>query len=643
MEPIPVPLATQSYKSDSLPVSSQRCVNMYAEKEPEDAKTPGAVLGAPGLPTWTTVGTGGIRGFNVMNGVLYVVSGSSLYGVTSSGVPTLLGNGIAGFGPVSMANNGFQVIIVNGVNGWVYAPSATYYASSAVPATGGSQYLVGDTVTIGGGTYSFQTVLLVQSVLAPLTGMIISTPGSYTVKPSNPIAQGSTSGTGTGATFNINWTASSPYSASSVGIVTEGSNYAIGDTITLSGGTFTTAIILTVTSVAAGAIQSVSVQTAGQYLNVPANPASQVATSGVGSGATFTVTFSGPPVGFTKISDPNFYPANTVTFFDEYFILDRAGTNNWFYSNILDGTTYSALDYESATVQSDYVVGAINQQENLLILGQKSIETWYDNGANDNPFARYNGATIERGCAAPYTALKEDNSVFFLGDDLVYYRLDGILLHRLSTHAIEKAWQSYSTVSDAFAYSYTFGGHKFIVVTFPSGLATWVFDIASGLWHERVSYTQSSPFNGVWRGSCSIEFNNHTLIGDSLSGQIATLSDAVFTEFGTQIIGLMDSPPIQKDRKRLFISCLELSAQVGSAVTQPSSLDPSISLRISRDQGQTYSTLAPSISMGSAGSYSTRLRWKKLGKSRDFRFRFIVTGPIYQSFMGCILTAESEE
>jgi hypothetical protein len=35
----------------------------------------------------------------------------------------------------------------------------------------------------------------------------VTYPGFYTVKPSDPVAQGSTSGSGTGATFNMTWAA----------------------------------------------------------------------------------------------------------------------------------------------------------------------------------------------------------------------------------------------------------------------------------------------------------------------------------------------------------------------------------------------------------------------------------------------------
>jgi hypothetical protein len=72
---LPIPFATQAYLLKSLPVSAQQCINFYAEREPPDAKTTVAMFGIPGLLQFVTAGKGPIRGLNVMNNVLYVISG----------------------------------------------------------------------------------------------------------------------------------------------------------------------------------------------------------------------------------------------------------------------------------------------------------------------------------------------------------------------------------------------------------------------------------------------------------------------------------------------------------------------------------------------------------------------------------------
>lgn len=83
----------------------------------------------------------------------------------------------------------------------------------------------------------------------------------------------------------LTYAAEQPY-----GIPSGGTGYAIGDTITLSGGTGTPAV-LTVSNVSAGAVTAVVVTTRGSYSAVPANPVGQASTSGAGTGATFNLYF----------------------------------------------------------------------------------------------------------------------------------------------------------------------------------------------------------------------------------------------------------------------------------------------------------------------------------------------------------------
>jgi len=456
-----VPFASQSYKSRALPLSAQQVLNFYLEKEPGDAKSPAALFGAPGLTQFADVGIGPVRAMHVMGGLLYAVANHSLYSISSTGAVITLGTGIGGTNNVSMANNGMQLVIVNGISGYIYS-------------------------------------------------------------------------------------------------------------------------------------------TAG---------------------------------GFSVITSPNFFPAATVTFFDQYFVFDRLGTNQYFISGILDGTSYNALDFASAEVDPDYVLSIVNQQENLLIFGAHTIETWFDSGAANFPFQRVDGATIQRGCAAALSPIKEDNAVFFLGDDLIFYRLDGIFIRRVSTHAIEHAWQGYTTVSDAFTFSYTYEGHKFVVLTFPAQSATWVFDISTNLWHERDSWDPNNENLSRWRGNCFASVYNKLLIGDQFSGKVGYLDSSTYTEFGNTIRGLLTSPIIHSDRKRVYISRFELDIESGIGNTTDPASDPQIMLDWSDDGGRTFSELQLWNSMGKLGAYRQRLRWLRQGQSRNRIYRVVVSDPVKRSII----------
>jgi hypothetical protein len=81
------------------------------------------------------------------------------------------------------------------------------------------------------------------------------------------------------------------------------------------------------------------------------------------------------------------------------------------------------------------------------------------------------------------------NGVAWIGGDargnpMAYY-CEGYIPGRISTHAIEEQWGGYSTITDAVAYVESRDGHLFWVIHFPTGNATWVYDLVEKSWHER--------------------------------------------------------------------------------------------------------------------------------------------------------------
>lgn len=115
-----IPFGTRSYVNQSLPISAQRLVNWYAEIQPPDAGTQVALLPCPGLVSFATCGTGPIRGMVYMGSLVYVVSGSELYSLSSAGTATLLGS-LTPSARVSIADNGTQVFIACGSKGYIYS------------------------------------------------------------------------------------------------------------------------------------------------------------------------------------------------------------------------------------------------------------------------------------------------------------------------------------------------------------------------------------------------------------------------------------------------------------------------------------------------------------------------------------------
>lgn len=342
--------------------------------------------------------------------------------------------------------------------------------------------------------------------------------------------------------------------------------------------------------------------------------------------------------GFQLITDVNFHAAHTVTFFDNYFVFDWSGTNQFFISNSLDGTIYNALDFAQAAVNPDFVLATVNQQENLLIFGEETIETWYDSGDANFPFDRYDGATVERGCAAPLSIVKEDNSVFFMGNDKIFYRLNGVVPVRISTHAIEHEWSQYQTIADCAAFSYTWEGHKFVVLTFQSEAKTWVYDISTQMWHERNSYDSNYNQYGRWRANCQANCYDKVLVGDAFTGLVGYLDQTVYSEYGNPIVAEMVSPIIQSDRRRVFMSLFELDIETGVGLPTGQGYDPQIMLDYSDNGGRSYSSPQRWTSMGVDGAYYQRLRWLRLGQARNRVMRVTISDPVRRNIIAAHAT-----
>jgi hypothetical protein len=164
----------------------------------KSGKEIGALYSTPGLDLVLNVGPGPQRGYEVFKGLLYVVSGSSIYSVTPGFVSTLIGSIGTSSGPVSIINNGNQLVIFDGVAG--YLLPGGYPLTGGGIGSGGTQYAVGDTINLVNvdGVQSATAQIRVTGVAAGVvTGFVVTFSGAFPTKPTS-FAQNSTTGSGSG-------------------------------------------------------------------------------------------------------------------------------------------------------------------------------------------------------------------------------------------------------------------------------------------------------------------------------------------------------------------------------------------------------------------------------------------------------------
>jgi Phage stabilisation protein len=129
-----------AYTARSVIASAQRSLNLFSEPLPEQQGEPMPVANypTPGTVLLSTVGSGPIRGIRqTPDGAIYVVSGSGVYNVDpGTWAGTSLGSIAPGINtPVSMQDNGLDLIIVDGTpGGWDVTLGTNAFAPISDPS-----------------------------------------------------------------------------------------------------------------------------------------------------------------------------------------------------------------------------------------------------------------------------------------------------------------------------------------------------------------------------------------------------------------------------------------------------------------------------------------------------------------------------
>ena len=272
---------------------------------------------------------------------------------------------------------------------------------------------------------------------------------------------------------------------------------------------------------------------------------------------------------FKQIDDPDFPGAVTVGYIDGYFVFNEPNSQRVWITSLLDGTSIDPLDFASAEGSPDGLVSLIVDHREIWLFGTNSVEVWYNAGTSPFPLTPVQGAFNEVGCSAAFSVAKLDNGLFWLGADArgkgIVYRANGYAAQRISTHAVEWQIQQYANISDAIAYTYQQDGHSFYVLIFPSANTTWVFDVATALWHERAAFINGSFTRH--RSNCQMAFSGEIVVGDHELGNIYAFDLDVFSDNGAVQKWLRSwraLPVGTNDLKRTAQHSLQLDAETGS-------------------------------------------------------------------------------
>lgn len=358
---------------------------------------------------------------------------------------------------------------------------------------------------------------------------------------------------------------------------------------------------------------------------------------GIDSNFTQMMFVDGTGIGYTSdgatvvpIPDGDFLGGDTVTFIDGRFYVNRPLTGIVQGSDLNDGTSWDPLNVKTAEGKADDLVAVIADEEFIYALGRMTTEVWWNQGTTPFSFQRAANGVLTWGCVTAQTVARADNKIVWLGEDAdggasVVATAGPNTPTIISTPQMDRIMAGFSSLLDAYAFSYVEAGHSFYQLTFPAVPQTFTFDFATGTWAER------SRFGLGYDPAIAHVFtaDKKNLVGDNTVGKIYHQRLGYFKDDGVTVntLGTIEklrtTSIINADERAITYHSLKIMAETGVAnadVVEPiMAIDYSDDLRTFKNQRL--------LSLGKSGEYQKDLTLWRQGQSVNRIYRMIVTSP----------------
>jgi hypothetical protein len=278
----------------------------------------------------------------------------------------------------------------------------------------------------------------------------------------------------------------------------------------------------------------------------------------------------------------------------------------------------------------------------VFIFGDKWCGVYVD--AATSPFPLQRKFTIPRGICGTYAIAGWEpgwaNTLIWVGDDGVVYKLDGYTPAPISTADVARAIDVAIKAGDGSlleASVYMDRGHAFWSVTYPENW-TWEYNNTTGNWNERESYGRDDC-----RGSASILAFNEWTRGDRESGKLFAVDYTYRREGDDPLIADIYSGAVVDFPSWLKTPAAAFNITVGQGLSSgedPVQTDPTALISWSDDGGASYGNPV-SRAIGQEGRTKTLVIVNRVGiaRSQGKRFRIQVSDPVHFGFMGGKLVA----
>jgi hypothetical protein len=330
-------------------------------------------------------------------------------------------------------------------------------------------------------------------------------------------------------------------------------------------------------------------------------------------------------INLAQVTDPDLGAANAVVWVDGYYMT----TDGEFLvvTELNDPFAVNPLKYGSSEADPDPVTALLKIRNEVYALNRNTIEVFNNIGGTLFPFARVEGAQIQKGCIGRDAACVFEDALAFIGSGrneppAVYMGLNGGA-EKISTRDIDALLATYTEAELATAamQDRAYLGHAHLIIDLPRH--TLVYDFtASQASQAQVWFFLASSANGEgpWAADSVLWAGDRWQVAHPLTGAIGYLTDTTAHHWGQVVGWKFATPVLYNDSKTAVVHDLEIVALTGLSAE---GVNPSISVQWSSDGG-TWS-VPKWIGAGGAGTRK-RIMWRGLGMFRNWRvFRFAGT------------------
>ena len=323
----------------------------------------------------------------------------------------------------------------------------------------------------------------------------------------------------------------------------------------------------------------------------------------------------------TQVTDPDLGVVLDVVWVDGYFMT----TDGEFLivtelSNPLD---VNPLKYGSSEVDPDPVVALLKLRNEVYALNRNTIEVFDNVGGELFPFARIDGAQLQKGVVGTQACCVFIERIAFLGSGRneapgIYVGAAAVT-EKISTQEIDTLLLEYTEAQLALVKleARNDKAHQHLYVHLPD--RTVVYDAsASQALQTPVWFTLTTTLAGFaqYRARNLVWVYDKWTVGDPQSSSIGYLVQNIGSHYGQQVRWEFGTLIVYNESNGAIFNELELVSLTGSIELGK---NPQISTSYSLD-GQSYSQ-EKFISVGTIGNRKKRLAWFQQGHMRNWRIQ----------------------